>query len=36
MKQEWSDAAAVGEPATEAVKTYPVRIDGGRVYLSLE
>lgn len=23
-------------PAVDAVKTYPVRIDGGRVYLSLE
>jgi naphthalene 1,2-dioxygenase ferredoxin component len=24
------------EPAVQAVKTYPVRIDGGRVYVSLE
>ena len=23
-------------PATEGLKTYPVRIDGGRVYLSLD
>ena len=27
---------ATCEPAADAVKTYPVRIDGGRVYLSLE
>ncbi len=28
--------AATCAPAVEAVKTYPVRIEGGRVHLSLE
>jgi naphthalene 1,2-dioxygenase ferredoxin component len=27
--------AATCAPATEAVKTYPVKIEGGRVYLAL-
>ncbi len=28
--------AATCEPAVDAVRTYPVRIDGARVYVSLE
>ena len=28
--------AATCAPAVEAVKTYPVRIEGGRVYLALD
>ncbi len=28
--------AATCEPALDAVKTYPVRIDGNRVYVSIE
>ncbi len=28
--------APCGEPAAEAVKTYPVRMEGGRVWVALE